>query len=173
MATYYRERGYDCKYGDKIIVNIEDLPQKSNLKVDVKCDFCGKEYQLRYSDFNKIVGKVCCQDCNIIKRSNTNQEKYGTTCTLHNEEVRKKVIEANFKKYNTAHPMQNEEVKAKTSKTNMDKYGVGCVLKNGDISKKIENTNKEKYGAKNVFTSNIIKDKIKKLISKSMALITE
>ena len=53
------------KQGTKILVKTSDLPSGSNIKVDVKCDNCGKEYQICYYDYLKHLhdGKTFCCDC--------------------------------------------------------------------------------------------------------------
>ena len=42
------------KQGTKILVKIEDLPENSNAKVNVKCDGCGKQLKnKRWVDYKK------------------------------------------------------------------------------------------------------------------------
>ena len=73
----YENLGYEIprridKYGKltvrqntKIIVKVKDLPQGSNVVVDVICDNCNKIYRLSYYDYNKTLhdGKHYCCHC--------------------------------------------------------------------------------------------------------------
>ena len=68
-----------------ILVNIKDLPTKSNLYILVSCDYCLKEgvetisskqyYTVTIS--HKIIDKDCCQKCVQKKQKEINFIKYG------------------------------------------------------------------------------------------------
>jgi len=75
---YYENLGYKIpryknkqgqivvKRGTKILVNVNDLPNGTRVKVDVKCDNCGEEKQLAWVDYQKSIkedGKYYCQKC--------------------------------------------------------------------------------------------------------------
>lgn len=74
---YYESLGYKIplrktKDGMKmlkdteIVVNVKDLPKTSTYKVKVKCNHCGKEYELSYRNYLRYVheGDVSyCQQC--------------------------------------------------------------------------------------------------------------
>ena len=53
--------------GIKILVNINDLPNKSHALVDIECDNCGKELtDIKWSNYKRYVkddGKYYCQKC--------------------------------------------------------------------------------------------------------------
>jgi len=55
--------------GSKIKVKVEDLPEKSDIKIELKCDYCGKTFQRNYSiylkskNYNKEKNKDACRDC--------------------------------------------------------------------------------------------------------------
>ena len=51
---YYNSLGYNCRIGDIIEIKVEDLKPTSGETVLVKCDYCGKEYELKYRDYNKV-----------------------------------------------------------------------------------------------------------------------
>lgn len=62
------------KKGTKIIVKVKDLFNSSNVYVEVKCDSCGKEFKVRWVEYNKYVkenGKYYCQLC-----ANNNYQKW-------------------------------------------------------------------------------------------------
>ena len=47
-ADYYRSRGYDARYGVKLVVDVEDLMPQSNKKVECECDVCGERFYRQY-----------------------------------------------------------------------------------------------------------------------------
>lgn len=53
------------KQGTKIMVKVEDLPQGSNVDIDVTCDNCNKIYKLDYYKYNITLhdGKHYCHNC--------------------------------------------------------------------------------------------------------------
>lgn len=49
---YYINKGYEfTKIGDVFSVKINDLPENSNIIVEVKCDYCGCVKSIRYSTY--------------------------------------------------------------------------------------------------------------------------
>ncbi len=73
---YYEDLGYNIprikgkwgvtvQRGTKIKVKVEDLPEGSHVRVNVKCDNCGKEQEVRWMDFKKVNknGKYYCIKC--------------------------------------------------------------------------------------------------------------
>lgn len=65
---YYIGKGYNfTKIGDKLAVYIADLKNSSNVKILVKCDICGKENEVRYSDYKRRMplrcGDYVCSAC--------------------------------------------------------------------------------------------------------------
>jgi len=70
---YYVEKGYPfTNYGDEFKVKVEDLPNGSNVKVDVKCDCddCNNPYlkPMTFQNYNKNIhkdGKYYCKKCAI------------------------------------------------------------------------------------------------------------
>ena len=64
--NWYQSKGYDCNLRDEIIINIEDLILNSHIVVFYKCDRCGKDKPVKFSDFNKrhnINEKTYCKQC--------------------------------------------------------------------------------------------------------------
>ncbi len=109
MLKYYRDLGYsDIKVGDKITVPILHLTKRSNYKIEVECDICGKEKLLSYNNYNVNISKYnlycCSQKCCIIKSKKTCFEKYGD----ENYNNREKSKETCTKKYGVEHYLQTE-----------------------------------------------------------------
>ena len=66
ISTYYESLGYVIPrirknyknmipHDTKIEVKVEDLKPVSNVKLDVKCDCCGKELKLEYGKYLKNI----------------------------------------------------------------------------------------------------------------------
>lgn len=98
---YYKNLGYDVpthidkhgkekfSLGEKIIVNVKDLPINSSIIVRIKCDNCGIEKDVRFSHYNKYNhnGKSYCHKCgNKIFNSGKNNNKWNEALS---EEERK------------------------------------------------------------------------------------
>jgi len=66
---YYENLGcIFTKYNDRFIVSIDHLHKGSNKRVNVRCDYCGREYERIYSDYvssieNSSIKKYACQKC--------------------------------------------------------------------------------------------------------------
>ena len=72
-VKYYENLGYSIPLKDNgkydfnsnIIVKVEDLKPYSDINVKVKCDNCGKKYEIKYSDYSKHNhnGLIYCKSC--------------------------------------------------------------------------------------------------------------
>lgn len=66
---WYEEKGYEfTKTRNPLVVKAKDLPLNSTVKVDVICDYCGKQKQISYKDYlihtkNNTI-KYACSKCN-------------------------------------------------------------------------------------------------------------
>lgn len=74
---------FSVKKGTKIIVKVNDLSKGSHVKIKVKCDLCGKEYDIVYKDYIRYVDKngiITCLKCvkeeTREKQRNTKIGKY-------------------------------------------------------------------------------------------------
>ena len=95
---YYKTRGYiDIKCNQKLKIPIEDLPTESNLKINVKCDICGKEKIIAYQKYNKNIRKyniyTCDSSCSRFKNRMTSFERYGIENFNRIENIKKKYKE--------------------------------------------------------------------------------
>ena len=71
--VYYKKDFVDLKLGEEIIIQITELTHGSNIKVNVKCDICGKEKFLKYCKYIQNTKSLtelycCCQKCANEKR---------------------------------------------------------------------------------------------------------
>lgn len=142
MCKYYKEKGYQFKCNDTIEVKVEDLPKGSNQRVAVKCDCCGKVYDLQYYDFVNKKGKTICRNCTSEikkKREATCIEKYGVPNPFQSKEVQDKQHRTLREKYDCDNVFQLEEVKKKSAKTMEEKYGANHPMKVDEIKNRVLN----------------------------------
>ena len=91
----YISKGYKfTKFRDIVMIRAKDLPPKSNVVLNVTCDYCGKEYTASNSCIQKgrkIVAKDCCKSCYTKKfreskvklMEERNTEKVTKICEEH------------------------------------------------------------------------------------------
>lgn len=144
-------------------VKIEDLPDTSNAKVEVKCDFCEKLYIMAYCKYisTKDSGN-CCYACRHKKAELSNLNKYGVKNTSELLEVKEKRKKTCMDRYGQESNLCLKETQEKIKSTNIEKYGVMYPSQNDDIKRKIKGTNLIKYGFDNPMKNNCIKEKVRK-----------
>lgn len=97
---WYEEKGYVyTKIGDKLIISVEDIINTSTVRVNVKCDYCGKEHTKEYRNYisgRTVVEKDCCSSkkCLAKKTKEINIKLYGVESCMQREEVKNKVSES-------------------------------------------------------------------------------
>ncbi|MCM1233962.1 MAG: hypothetical protein NC489_27970 [Ruminococcus flavefaciens] len=112
-VKYYESLGYKLpmrksKYNEnyvvdlfkKITVKVEDLPRRSNAKVKVACDNCGKETIMNYSAYRMSIengGKHYCNKCFYIKSQETQLKKYGDKSYRRTNECKEKIKKNKFR----------------------------------------------------------------------------
>lgn len=206
-ANHYKEKGYDIpmKYsqslhkqvidvGAIITVRVEDLSKTSKVKVQRKCDNCGKIQEVLYKDWKRQtlpeLGDLC-KDCAIKikyphamkekygevnpalvdvckeKRKQTCLEKYGVEYAIASDKVKEKIIDSYINKFGVDNPMKNKDVVAKAIQTNNDKYGGNSALCDKAIREKSKQTCLCKYGVSNPYQSKEIQAKAKKTLYKN------
>ena len=99
IPRYYnkRKKTMCVKRGTKIKVIVKDLPIGSHIKVKVKCDYCGKEYDCKilkyYAHKSGINKKDCCNNCKSKKADETLMLKYGVNHNTQLDSVKNKLSE--------------------------------------------------------------------------------
>lgn len=134
----YRELGYNAELNKILLVAIEDFPKGSNVRVCVKCDNCGAEYELAYCDYTKRIGNLYCKHCKYINARETNLKKYGCENVFQVKEFQEKQKETVNRIYGCDNVFQSEEIKEKTKETMMEKYGVDHPMRVKEIAKKVK-----------------------------------
>jgi len=164
-VKHYKEKGYNVKGGQTIIVKIEDLTTKSNVLVEVCCEKCGTTKDMQYSHYNKFTNnqteQYFCHKCNDIKRKITNNEKYGCDNVFQNNEIKEKRKEKMIDLYGDEHALNITEFKEKVKLTNNERFGYDFASQNEDIKQKIEDTFMRNYGVKTSLLDPVTIEKIK------------
>ena len=161
---HFRSLGYEVQNGDIITVSIEHISPQSNIKIEVKCDYCGNIKTIKYQNyvFNTNFGErkyACCTKCAESKNIETNLKKYGVKYPQQNKEIRNKSMETNIKKYGTPNVSQSEYFKQKYKETMNEKYGVDNGFQLEEIKEKSKQTMIEKYGVEYNMQREEMKDK--------------
>lgn len=108
---HYISKGYHYTYiGDEFFVPAKDMPLRSRMNVICICDYCGRQYQTRYANYNigKDRGKQACKQCKQLKIRDTLLRKYNSTSLWGNKELRAKAKESMISKYGKPYAMQTK-----------------------------------------------------------------
>lgn len=100
IKNYYISKGYKytksgTKTGNEFLVEIKDLTERSNAKINIQCDYCGGIFENIYMNYirNKKRGyldKDACEDCVQIKKEESLMLQFGVKANSQREDVRKK-----------------------------------------------------------------------------------
>lgn len=167
---YYVNLGYTYRGRELIDVDVNDLLPGTTAIVKIKCDFCGKEYELKYVEVSGRLDNICCSDCRGIKITETNMKKYGVTSTSKIFEVKQKQLKTLFDNYGVTNPMLNSEIKSKFENTMLKNYGVKYSGQSDVLLEKRNKTCIKKYGTSNVFSIEEFKLKRKETLMKNYAV---
>lgn len=146
---YYIDKGYKfTKIGDPLEINVNDLKPYSEVKVDVKCDYCEREYSLAYSSYLATLkdGKNACKHCNNIHVRETNLKKYGVPCVFQVDSIKEKSKQTVRHRYGVENVSQSDEIQERIKIHNLEKYGVTNTSKLDSIKEKVRQSNRGKFG---------------------------
>lgn len=168
---HYLELGYDCKYGETVLVFPKDLQDGSAIKEKRKCDCCGKIYERRHSQhimsFN-LWGQDLCKECTRTKenKNKTTERRKKTCLEKYGEDNPSKVLEFQQNRENTmldrygvVNYFQADGFREKAINTCQEKYGVNSPAQNKEIMNKMKNTCLERYGTFNATLNSEIRQK--------------
>lgn len=155
---HYSDKGFNCKPGDKLVIDVSLIPKMSHNIVIAICDICGKESDLSYCKYNINVsrgGFYSCKGCSSKKRKNTNLVKYGVDVIFKREDIREK-----SKKWMSSNEFRSKSKESMISKFGVDSYSKTEEFKNfisdfnisnqDSLRKKRESTCIKKYGYKSI-----------------------
>lgn len=142
---YYIEKGYKfTKWKDEFIIKVEDLPRYSQVRVLIKCDYCGRLQLRKYGTFNcsheskhNLCDKDACSNCTELKTKENNMLRFGVDSTSKLDSVKEKIRNTCFEKYGVTCPLKAEEVKEKIKKTNLERLGVEYPTQNDEVKAKV------------------------------------
>lgn len=159
---YYKSIGFnDIKIGDIIEVAVNFLPNKSNIVVEIKCDFCEYSKLELYQAYNRYIskdGKYRCIKCFNKEKFAQIKSEHGVDNLSQITEIKEKIKNTNLKKYG-GHPNKLEENKIKIFKTNINRYGCKMPMQNNLFKAKQINTNFKKYGKHTSILNDEVKSK--------------
>ena len=144
MIQYYKDKGYDAKCRQSLIVKIEDLPTHSDIIVEIACDYCKEKVSLvKYSDYTKGINnieKYACDKCRSEKLKEVTQKLYGVDYIFSVPDIQKNIRNTILNKYNAIAPTCNEVVKNKCRQTTKKHFGVEYPSQAIEIQKKMRQT---------------------------------
>lgn len=152
VKEYYNKLGYNVKNGERFIVKTEDISKGSNKKINVKCDYCGKEKVIMFETYvnntkNFTEKYACSSKCAWIdKNRKTNLNKYGFESSMQNKDIFEKVKNTCLNKYGVDNISKTEEFKVKYKEKMNENYGVDNGFQSEDIKQKIKEASMERYG---------------------------
>lgn len=171
--THFLKKGYNCKSGDIINVDVSDLPIRSTVKILFKCDCpsCNsKEYYNtlyninRNKDVDFLTKKTFCysnSECKAHAVKQTLLDKYNVENAMEIPGVKQKIENHFLDKYGTKSAVESKEVRDKTKHTLLEKYGVEYSWQIPEVKQKSKETLMNRYNVDNPFKSEEIKEKIK------------
>lgn len=140
---YYKNLGYDInKIGQRIMINVDDLPETSGIKIHTKCEYYGCIFEKAYRRYieAKNSGKICCKKCIKYKIPENALRQYGTRSTLRIPEIHEKVVKNNLEKFGCENPLESSEIRAKGVETMQKKYGYKYTLQSDILRAKCNQT---------------------------------
>lgn len=192
---YYEDKGYKIPkhidknnnlvgiVGETIMVNVKDLPPKSNLNINVECDVCHLPKVLSFANYQKsinILGFYACSKCKgkklsiIIKNYSDEKKKeifekmqetykanHGNYPFSQAPDSLDKKEHTLCDKYSVNHQMKAECIREKVNQTNLKKYGATRAIGLPEYREKAKVTNLLRYGVEYASKSQYIKDKIR------------
>ena len=165
--NHYYEINKNIKNKETYIFDITELTKSSSALINVICDDCGFEKELKYKYYTKYGfndGVYYCRKCNNIRKT---QEKYGVDNVFQLEEVKEKIKKTTNDKYGVDNVSQSKEIRKKKEETYNKRTKEETTL----INEKRTKTLIEKYNIDNISKLNEITEK--KLITWSKKSVEE
>lgn len=143
---------------------IGELPKLTQeVRIHFRCK-CGTEDSKTFVRIKE--SGVLCKECTSIqrreRREKTNLERYGSSCTLQSELIKKKAHDTCIQKYGTTNVFTCDKIKERIKQTNLEKYGSENPFGSEAIKSKLRETCIKKYGSEFPMKNPIIADKTKK-----------
>ena len=174
FSLYYK----DIKLKDKIKVKPEELQTGSNSFIDVKCDICGLERNIKYQAYYKNINSCedypiyTCDKCSHLKIKSHNRKKWGVDYFSQTDDYKIKFKSTMLERWGVEHALQSNYFKEKLKKTNIERFGVENPFMDVIM---IRDKFKDKWGVDHPSKVKSIKDKIEntKIINDTSLSSTE
>ena len=165
---YYRDRGYDAQWHQELEVSVDDLPENSNVIVEVQCDYenCRCTENIHYSKYTKNVkqnnGMFYCKNCWLERFPQIIFDKYGVYNVSQLDSIKEKKCQTMLQHYGVKYSFQSPELVERIKQFYMDNYGTRNVAELDFVKEKRKKTNLEKYGCENPNQSKEVIERRKK-----------
>jgi very-short-patch-repair endonuclease len=110
-----------------LTVKINDLQKRSNVKIDVLCDYCCEEILTmtydQYTQRTKEINKIACRNCYTQKVKEVCLLKYGVDSYAKTKECREKYTKTMLDRYGVKHNSQLPDYREKFHNTCIERYG--------------------------------------------------
>lgn len=162
---HFKQWYKDIKLKDIIQVEPEKLQKSSNIKLDVSCDICGIQRNIKYQAYNKNINSCkeypiyTCDKCSHVKIKEYNKKKWGVEYYSQTKEYNDKFRKTMKERWGVEYAQQSDIIREKTKETNLEKFGVENPFMDNEM---IRNKFKEKWGVDHPSKVKYINDKIKK-----------
>jgi len=154
----------NIKLKEIIKVKPNQLQSGSNTRIDVKCEICEIERNIKYQAYYKNINSCedylinTCDQCSHLKIKSNNRKKWGVDYFSQTPEYTNKFKKTMKKRWGVEYAQQSDVIKEKTKKTNLEKFGVENPFFDNDM---IRSKFKEKWGVDHPSKLKEIKEKIK------------
>ena len=156
-----RDFVYDL--GKTFWVKVEDLPSKSNVAIDVVCDYCNAPYKTRYVNYYNatrgLIVKCACKNCVSKKYKDVIMDKYGVESVSQLDYVKEKKRQTTFEHYGVDNPSKSKEIRDKVEQTMIERYGVSNPTQFKEFRDKSIVTCQERFGVDYALQSMEVREK--------------
>lgn len=150
---HYKQLGYSFNHvGDVIMVVPQDLLPYSTVTINAKCDYCGKDTKVKFSDYmvqtKNLTRQYACnnQECMNQQRTNYFQQTYGVNNPFELDEIIQKSKETMMNKYGEPNAMKVSIFKKQAKHTSLEKWGYEYPSQSPVFRENVKNTCLKKYG---------------------------
>jgi hypothetical protein len=126
--------------------NLVKIKEESYIKSSGKAIFIDSEFGEWTSFVYSVIKGSSHPQRAKQKIKETCIKKYGTECSLQNEQIKDKTKSTILKKYGTNNVSSNKQIQAKKKATTFKNYGVEYPSQSIIVKNKAKNTNLKKYG---------------------------
>ena len=161
---HLKSLGYEnLKIKNSIIIPIEHLTDKSDHKIEVRCDVCSEKMIRCYREYKKSFDNggyfACSNKCSYEKKQKTFMKNYGVNHLMQSKEIQEINKHKNLEKYGVEFVSQIQSSKEKSKNTCLLNYGVDNPSKSEQIKKKKIETCNKNFGVDYSFQSKEMRKK--------------